>query len=215
MIWQEALAQLRRDLRVYTEEKVFSLFGWTLTARSSELGDKDAVQTADGESTQRPARRIEPFGFRSRPPNGMRCLTIKIGTSNVIMIGIGSTAKYGPQDLEDGEVSMYGPVAGSDTRFDKDGNVKTKSAADVTVNAAADVTVDAPSGEINLQSGTQGVARIGDQVTATGFMSAWISDVAAAINQLAADVHDGTINIGLPSSFGTITTGSGSVKAGD
>lgn len=122
-MWHQALREAEKRLRDYVENRIANIFGFTLTARSSELGGDDAVQTGDGEDTQKTVRRIEPWGHRGRAPSKVRSLQLKLGTSNVFFIGVASNAAYGPQDLEDGETALYNTVADCLVHLDKDGNV--------------------------------------------------------------------------------------------
>lgn len=109
MSWMDEIRALRREVPVLIANAITRAFVWTTTANASELGKEDAVRLADDDSDQRqrPARRIEPFGFRSRPPAKQRCLSLRLGSSTVIYLGIASDGGYGPGDLEDGETAIY------------------------------------------------------------------------------------------------------------
>lgn len=104
-----SLAALRKELRTYVDSKVGQVFVWTRTANSTELGKSDAVETGDDDDKkgQRPVRRIEPWGVRGRPVAKQRQLSIKLGSSVVIYLGVASDGGYGPGDLEDGETAIY------------------------------------------------------------------------------------------------------------
>lgn len=136
MSWLHEIAQLRREMRQMVDMLVPRLFGWTLSAKSSEMGDQDEVQTEDGVDGQRPARRIEPWGHRGRAPSKVRTLWLRLGSSNVVFLGIAPSKGYGPDDLEDGETALYCATGGTEIRLDKDGNVKITSAVGklVTIN---------------------------------------------------------------------------------
>lgn len=145
------LRALTAEVRSIVSEKLPALlFGWTLTSKSSAMGAADEVQTADDDTNkgQRPVRRIEPFGLRSRTPSKMRALWLRLGASNVVFLGIAPSQGYGPSDLEDGEVAIYN-VSKALQRFWKTGKI----------------TIDADSGQdIVLNGGTKKVARVTDPV---------------------------------------------------
>jgi len=141
MSWAGEIAKLRREVTTQIDNTVARLFGWTLTSSSSSMGDKDSVQTGDepdseGKQGQRPVRRIEPWGLRTRPPAKVRSLWLRLGSSNVVFLGIAPTTAYGPDSIEEGETAMYCSAGGTEVRLDKDGNVKITSASGklVTVN---------------------------------------------------------------------------------
>lgn len=136
MSWSQEISQLRRDLSTTIDQRLLSLFGFTLSAKSSEMGDEDEVVTADGVDAQRPARRIEPWGHRGRSPGKVRTFWLRLGSSNVLFLGVAPSKGYGPDDLEDGETALYCAVGGTEIRLDQDGNVNIVSATGklVTVN---------------------------------------------------------------------------------
>ena len=148
MMMHEAIGRLRRELLAYVEQRIAQLFGFTLTAGISKLGEEDEVQTGDetvsapeadispGTLTQRLVRRIEPWGFRGRPPDKVRALWLRLGSSNVVFIGTAVGKGYGPNNLEVGETSLYCSKGGTEIRLDKDGNIKITAASnqDVIVN---------------------------------------------------------------------------------
>ena len=108
---------------------IAQIFVYTLTAKASAIGDDDAVESADGASdnaggskTQRATVRIQPFGFNSLPPNGLRGLSLRLGMSNIFFIGIGPQKSYGPTNMEQGETALYAKQ-GQTVLLDKDGNI--------------------------------------------------------------------------------------------
>jgi phage gp45-like len=121
-MWQLAISEARREILAWVEQRLLGIVGWTLTARSSPLGNEDQVEGEDGSRHGRPVQRIEPFGLRSRAPKGLRALWLRLGTSNVVFIGIAPTGGYGPQNLEEGETALYS-IGGALALLDKDGNV--------------------------------------------------------------------------------------------
>ena len=143
------LATLRRDLINAIDQRIGMLFGWTLTATSSAMGDADQVQGDDENQVQRPVRRLEQWGVRGRPPSKVRSFWIRIGASNIIFLGIAPTKSYGPSDIGEGETSLYCAAGGTRVYLDKDGNIK----------------IDAASGkDVIVNGGSAKVARVGDLV---------------------------------------------------
>jgi hypothetical protein len=140
MMWADALAKLRRELVKYIDAKVAGVAVWTRTANASKLGQEDAVETGDDDSNrgQRPVRRIEPFGFRSRPVAKQRSLSLRIGSSTVVYLGVASDGGYGPSDLEDGEVVIYSKNIPEGVRLKSSGDVAllSKDGQIVTVNGS-------------------------------------------------------------------------------
>jgi phage gp45-like len=126
--WEE-LAELRGHIADMVTQKLASLFGYTLTSNISALGDSDQVESADDavdpdtmQKSQRPATRIQPFGFISRAPTGLRAMWLALGSSNVFFMGIGPQQKYGPQNLNDGETAVYAKP-GQTFLLDENGNL--------------------------------------------------------------------------------------------
>lgn len=122
------LKNLRGWLKSYIDQRINMVFGWTLTANSSPLGDQDQVATSDDSGEQRPARRIEPWGHKGRPPSKVRSFWCRLGSSNIFFIGVAPSSGYGPTDLEVGETSLYCVAGGTEIRLDKDGNVRIVAA---------------------------------------------------------------------------------------
>lgn len=107
MNWQVAVAALRRELLGVIDVRLGHLFGFSLTAKSSAMGTEDEVQTDDEGKGQRPARRLEPWGLRGFPVSKSRSFWIRLGSSNVLFVGIAPSKGYGPSDLLEGETALY------------------------------------------------------------------------------------------------------------
>ena len=171
--WGAEIAKLRAQMNGIVDQVIPRLVGWTLTAKSSAMGDRDQVETADGQKSndtgqQRPVRRIEPWGHRGRAPGKVRSLWLRLGSSNVVFIGIAPSKGYGPNDLDDGETALYCAKDGTEVRLDKDGNVKIKAAGNVTIDAGS-------AKDVIVNGGGDQVARKGDSVdggTVTGTVTA-------------------------------------------
>lgn len=162
MSWSAELAAAKREMKTLLARGLGQIFLWTLTAKSSSLGDNDAVQSGDDgvdpgapaneQKGQRKVIRVQSWGFNGAPPTNLRSLTLRLGSSNLFWIGIGPTQAYGPQDLDVGETAVYA-ISKALIRLWKAGklslNSDTGQGADVVVNG-----------------GTAKVGRVGDTVDA-------------------------------------------------
>lgn len=89
---------------------------------------------------------------------------------------IAYTPKARPSGLAQGEVAHYHPATGSSVIFRNDGAVEIDVAGDVKISASGNATVtasvvDVDASAVNLGSGGQPIARVGDAVavsTGTG-----------------------------------------------
>lgn len=167
MNWSQAIAQARRELEALIERRITGLFGYTLVSTASSIGEGDAVEGSDDANQlpsqeqrgQRPVTRIDPFGFRSRPPKGVRALWLRLGSSNIVFLGIAPTEKYGPQDLGVGDSAIYSTADGAVIKIDSDGKITIVS------STGQKVTIDG-DGDVVVNGGTQKVARVDDSVNA-------------------------------------------------
>lgn len=151
----ERLRQLGADLREYARQVVANTIQYTQVTRSTSSGEHDKVagyrsEGAGEEDYDYEVRRVQHFGFRSRPPKDVWAVRLAMtgGATNNVTVGEDST-RYGPSDLEDGEVALFNSANGLEVRFDKNGNINAQSA---------------PGQLINLQGGDRGVARLKDSV---------------------------------------------------
>jgi hypothetical protein len=133
------ISGLRRELRNYVDAALARMFVWTLTANTSALGNEDHVAQGDNDDNptpgQRPVRRVEPFGMRSRPPAKQRSLSLRLGSSTVLYLGVASDGGYGPKDLADGEVVLYSKNVPQGVRLMDNGDVALTSKAGQVVSA--------------------------------------------------------------------------------
>jgi len=151
----ERLHALRAELREYARQVVANAIQFTQVTRSTSSGEHDKVagyrtEGVGEESYDYEVRRMQHFGFRSRPPKDVWALRVAAtgGATNNATVAEDSR-RYGPSDLEDGEVALYNNVAGVELRFDRDGNINAQSANGKVVS---------------LQGGDRGVARLNDDV---------------------------------------------------
>lgn len=154
------LAAAKRELKALLATGLRQIFLWTLTAKSSPLGNDDTVQSGDAgvdpgaadneQKGQRKVIRVQPWGFNGAPPQNLRSLTLRLGSSNLFWVGIGPTQAYGPQDLDVGETAVYA-ISKAIMRLWKAG----KLSLDSDTGQGADVVVN---------GGTAKVSRVGDTV---------------------------------------------------
>lgn len=140
MRWYADIERVRQGIMRELEQRFLGFAGWTLTAKTSSMGDTDAVQVADGDSQkrQRPVGRLEQWGLRSLPVAKVRSLWLRIGTSNVIFIGILPTKGYGPTDLNPGEVCLYSEQVERGVYLTQDGDNVLAAKSGRTVQVAGD-----------------------------------------------------------------------------
>lgn len=156
MMWAQAVAELRRMVTTEMRKQLTQLIGFTTVGRSSAIGNEDAVQKSDAAGDgQRPAQRMEPWGFRGRPPAKVRGLWLRLGSSNIAFIGVMPSGAYGPQDLSEGDSAQF-----------------CSGAAEVRC-AGDDVTVN---------GGSKDVARVDDDAKAGTQMATWMGQVEGFIN---------------------------------
>lgn len=193
MEWPQALAAAELRLKELLLRRLAQLFLFTQVASVNSTG-ATAVESSDQgvdpgapsneKKSQRPVTSIFPFGFISVPERKLRALALRLGTSNVLLIGIAATQKHGPQDLAEGESAIYN-ITSALIRLWKTGKV----------------TVDADTGQdFVVNGGTLQVARKTDKTVADATMTTWIgkvTTVAAAIDSsIVAPTDFGVINGG-------------------
>ena len=201
----EYVARLRDELREVARQLVANAIQFTQLTRSTSSGEHDKVagyrtEGADETSYDYEVRRLQHFGFRSRPPKDVWVLRVAAsnGATNNATIAEDST-RYGPSDLGDGEVALYNSVSGLEVRFDADGNVKLQSASGKLVS---------------LQGGDRGVARERDSVD--GGTLIFVPGPSAALSYVAPGaqlppIPQGAATIALS---GVISSASAKTKTG-
>jgi phage gp45-like len=201
------IAELRRELRAWVQALIARMFLYTLTAVASSIGNADAVESADPgrdpdapddeKKSQRKLVRVQPFGFNSVPPKGIRGLSIWMSKSNGWFIGIGPTKSYGMQNCAQGETELYCSANGTRVYLDKNGVVH----------------VDASTGQdVIVNGGSAQVGRVGDAVSVATTMATWIAAVSTALNT-AGPVIGAPGTVTPPSDFGKISAGAAHFKA--
>jgi phage gp45-like len=158
----EAVAEAKAEMREQFREMIWNLVQFGPVSLSSSSGEDDKVEglTKDGEDDKAydyQVKRMQHFGFRSRPPKDVWAIRIGIGGGSTNNATVAEESdQYGPSDLEDGEVAIYNKVTGTEIRFDENG--------DVIVNG-----------------GTKKIARVDDTAKAAAAMKTWMGQVETGI----------------------------------
>lgn len=154
-------------IKNYVQQYVARVANYAITGAATSAGAKDTVEgRAVGEDEKAyglQVRRLWPFGHRSVPPAGCEGVVLRInaGRRSLVLIAAES-AKYGPQDLKDGETATY-DAAGSVIRLYQDGSltVAAKGGGLVTLDKNGNATVSAP-GDVVTLPGAGHQVRLGD-----------------------------------------------------
>ena len=149
------------ELKEMVANALYGVIRWTVSTATTDAKtrwvgvDGHAVDPSDPES-QWSARLVQHFGFASSPPNGSELITASIGgEGNNTAVVAEYTPGKGPDDLAEGDVSVYGTNAAQILRMNaQDNTTQLKT-------AGADIKLD--SGDIIFNGGTQKVSRVGDR----------------------------------------------------
>lgn len=127
---------LEERVKRYVDDRLASSLEYTQYSRSSKLGsgDKTVGHKADGAGERdydHDAQRMQHFGLRSLPPKGTWCIRLAAagGNTNGVIVAEDPGNRYGPQDLEDGELALYNKVTGCVIKLDKNGKVTITASA--------------------------------------------------------------------------------------
>ncbi len=109
------------------KEWVRSIPQYMITAKPS----KDGYDQVEGRKVQpgeqqydQPVRRFANYGFRSLPPTGSESVALSINGAVGNKIQIASeNIKYGPDDLQEGEVSIFSKFGNNLQRFTTNGDI--------------------------------------------------------------------------------------------
>lgn len=126
---REMIAQAKEELREEFRERLWNLVQFGPFTLSSSSGDGDKVEGFSNDGAGDKAydyevKRMQHFGLRTRPPKDVWAIRIGVGggaTNNVTVAE--ESDKYGPSDLDDGEVAIYNKATGTLIKLDKDGNI--------------------------------------------------------------------------------------------
>jgi len=172
MTGYELLRQARAEFRDLVRQMIANALQFTRFTRSSSSGARDAVAGhptgPDEERYDYEVRRLQHFGFRSVPPADTVALRVAAcgGATNGVTVAEDSQ-RYGPSDLEHGEVALFNTVEGLVILLDKNGSVRVRSAV---------------GQKVELQGGARGIARLGDEIAAASALATWMGQVEKALN---------------------------------
>lgn len=171
------------EFKQYVDEKirqaVSRIIQFTYYSRSSASGGEDNVECdhTDQKTPSYTVRRMQHYGFRSVPPKGVAVLryAAPYAASNGVTFAEES-AKFGPSDLADSDVCVYGATSGQIVKCHAngkitiangsgctvvlDGTTATVDATTVTVTATGTATVTGASVKLG-PVGTLGVLVVG------------------------------------------------------
>jgi phage gp45-like len=144
-------------IRAIARQVASSVVAVSTVTTSSADGHSDEINGPSAEDeprNQERVRRLWPFGVRSVPPAGVDAVVVRPNVSSIAGVMVGAeSAKYGPDDLEVGETTLYNAVAAVLVKLAKDGTI--------TINS------DAGNGkDVVINGGTAAVGRVGDTVDA-------------------------------------------------
>jgi|SRR5579885_474280 len=113
---------------------------WAYTTSSGLNDSTDGHRTQPNEPTYHyPTRRMQHFGYRSRPPDGVDAVRVHSSGGQGQAIGVAEDSEtYGPSDLETGETALYNLLDDVLIKLDKDGNILIRIATDSGKNVFID-----------------------------------------------------------------------------
>lgn len=148
------------EIKEMVANALYGVIRWTVStatvdAKTRWVGvEGHAVDPSDPES-QWYARLVQHYGFASSPPRNSELITASIsGEGNNTSVVAEYAPGKGPDDLAEGDVSVFGS---------NDAQILRMNAQDNTTQlktAGADIKLD--SGDIILNGGTHKISRVGD-----------------------------------------------------
>lgn len=148
------------EIKEMVANALYGVIRWTVStatvdAKTRWVGvEGHAVDPSDPES-QWFARLVQHYGFASSPPKNSELITASIsGEGNNTSVVAEYAPGKGPDDLAEGDVSVFGS---------NDAQILRMNAQDNTTQlktAGADIKLD--SGDIILNGGTHKISRVGD-----------------------------------------------------
>lgn len=205
----DELRQLRAELRTYVRQVVANAIQYTQFTLSGASGEHDKVaghktEGGDEQPYDYEVRRLQHFGLRSRPPKDVWTLRVAAtaGSTNNVTVAEDST-RYGPSDLDDGEVAVYCKVQNVIIRLFSDGSVEVtdKAGSQLLLDGKGNVSLDGNA--ITLAGPGPAVGRVGDAV-----------QVTIPANAVMVPGNPPTPNASPITLSGTITQGSPKVSSG-
>lgn len=118
---------------------IYGIVRYSTVAENSADGTTDKVAghpgNPDEQATHEEARRFQAWGVRSRPPKGVEAIVLRVGggATNGVQVAHES-GKYGPTNLNDGEVAIYCKASGTQIVLDQNGGITITGASGQNVN---------------------------------------------------------------------------------
>ena len=167
------MTSLPRSLRLALRQLLLDfgarLIRWTLLGRTSPSGF-DQVDGREVDPSEplvcHGARRLQHYGFRSRPPAGSEVLVLAPGGATSQKVYIASEAPgTGPSSQAEAEVELYAKP-GQRVTLDKDGQITISAhGATIQITSAGDVLISAEAAHaVKVNGGGADVATVGSSV---------------------------------------------------
>lgn len=212
----EMFAKVRALIEQKVAASIARLVHFTYYTNNSAdgMGDTVACDQSDKNSGSYAVRRMQHFGLRSRPPSGVPAIRLGNYTAaGATVVVAEDSSRYGPSDLEEGEVSIYNNQDGPEIRLDKDANITIKAGnTQILINKDGDIEITADTGQdVVVNGGTLQVARKTDKTIGDTTMLAWIAAVSTTLNT-AGPVVGAPGTVVPPTDFGIINGGASNFK---
>ena len=163
------------DIKQYVADQLYGVIRWTVSTATVDpktrwLGvEGHPVDPSDPQS-QWYQRLFQHYGFASSPKKGSELITAAIGgEGNNTAIIAEYTSGKGPDDLQEGDVSVYGDKDGQILRMNEAGDTSLQTAgAALRMDTLGQVNIDSESSkDVIFNGGSQNVARKGDHAKVT------------------------------------------------
>lgn len=178
------------EIKEMVANALYGVIRWTVStatvdAKTRWVGvEGHAVDPSDPES-QWFARLVQHYGFASSPPRNSELITASIsGEGNNTSVVAEYAPGKGPDDLAEGDVSVFGS---------NDAQILRMNAQDNTTQlktAGADIKLD--SGDIILNGGTHKISRVGDHARGKLRASYTVVSTSPPVFAMTLSVVNGT-----------------------
>jgi phage gp45-like len=130
--------RLREEMKEYVRQQTRNVVQFTRMTKNTPSGKGDQVhghrvEGADASDYDYPVRRMQHFGLRSLPPAGVWVVRVGGVGGNAVIVAEESD-RFGPTNLNDGEVCIYNKVNGCTILLDQNGAITINAANGQTVN---------------------------------------------------------------------------------
>lgn len=189
--------RLRAELKEYIRSEFAERLKFHAYSANSADGTNDKIQgyQTEGSDEQQydfDGRRVFPFGLRSRPPSGTFGVWIGLGgeSGNGVIVAAESS-RFGPSNLDDGEVALYNKVNGTLIKLDKNGaaTMTDQGGAQVKLDGSGNITVQAaaPSGSVTVSAtAVTGSVKLGPVATLAVLVQGAFDSMGVPVSQAPA-----------------------------